>query len=38
MCNHFPSPVIGYNWETDMFYCNICNEKFKVEDKESEEK
>ena len=36
MCKHCPSPVISYNWETDMFYCNICDEEFKIEE-ESEE-
>ena len=32
MCMHFPSPVIGYNWETDTFYCNVCDEEFKIEE------
>jgi len=32
MCEHFPSPYIGYNWETDMFYCVLCDENFKIEE------
>jgi len=37
MCKHFPSPVIGYDYETDTFYCCICDEEFKVEEESEEE-
>ena len=36
MCEHYPSPVVGYNWKTDTFYCNVCNEEFKIEEDEEE--
>ena len=36
MCKHFPSPVIGYDWKTDMFYCNVCDKEFKAEKDEKE--
>jgi hypothetical protein len=31
-CEHFPSPYIGYNYETHRWYCPICN--VEIEDKE----
>jgi hypothetical protein len=36
MCKHCPSPVIGYNWETDMFYCCICDEEFDAKEDDNE--
>jgi len=38
MCEHCPSPVIGYNWETDTFYCNVCDKEFKIEEGEYNKK
>jgi hypothetical protein len=32
MCEHFPSGYISYNWETDMFYCVLCDKEFHVDE------